>query len=129
MAPQRPPQRPDDRPSVVVPPDLAGGLLWLLVRALKREVRDDGGIIPPGLEPFLRDLHEAAEAAPVADDGNVEQTPGTIDVMAMVTVAQLSATSGHPHRTLRHWAATGRIRAHRAGRTWLIDPDSLTSRK
>lgn len=109
---------------VMVPPGLAGPLLRVLMRALAREAREDGGLVPPGIAGFLADL-AAAERGPVADDGNTDEAPDTIEGSGWSTVAQLAAYSGHPPRTLRHWAAAGRVRAHRVGRTWLIDPESL----
>ncbi|MBD2897251.1 hypothetical protein amrb99_62100 [Actinomadura sp. RB99] len=110
---------------VVVPASLCGPLLAYLTRALTRDVRDGGARIPPDLVAFLRALHNATEPAPLADHGNNGEAPETIEGTGWSTVAQLAAYSGHPPRTLRHWAAAGRVRARRVGRTWLIDPDSL----
>ncbi|MFC5748907.1 helix-turn-helix domain-containing protein [Actinomadura rugatobispora] len=114
-----------EAPAVVVPPGLAGPLLRVLVRALAREVREDGGMIPPGLAPFLSELAAVADRPPVADNGNRGEAAEMIDGAGWVTVAQLAADSGHPARTLRHWASTGRLQARRVARTWLIDPESL----
>ncbi|RAY13604.1 hypothetical protein DPM19_18165 [Actinomadura craniellae] len=115
---------------MVVPAALVGPLLRVLVRALAREAREGGGgVIPPGIAEFLRALHEATDPPPVADGGNTEDPPDSIEGMAMVTVAQLAASSGFPSRTLRYWAAAGRVRAVRAGNTWLIDPESLKHRR
>ncbi|MBO2456557.1 hypothetical protein [Actinomadura violacea] len=111
---------------VVVPAALCGPLLAYLTRALTRDVRDAGARIPPDLVAFLRTLHNATEPPPLADHGNPDEAPETIEGTGWSTVAQLAAYSGHPARTLRHWAAAGRVRARRMGRTWLIDPDSLT---
>jgi excisionase family DNA binding protein len=126
------PNRPDDAPettrAVTVPPGLTGPLLRVLVRALTREVREDGGVVPPGIAVFLRALQAAVDGPPVADDGNAEDRPETIEIAEMATVAELAEHTGHPARTLRHWAATGRVRAYRAGRVWLIDPGSLKNR-
>lgn len=115
----------DARPAVTVPPQLAAPLLRLLVRALVREAREDGGHgqIPAGLEAFLRSLDAASGV--LAARGKDDDVPEKIEGTGMVTVAQLSEYSGFPPRTLRHWAARGRVRAVRAGRTWLIDPESL----
>lgn len=103
---------------------LAGPLLGYLVRHLARDARDGGAVALPGLADYLRALAEAAR--PVADSGNDEPSPATLDAAGLLTVAQLAEVSGHPPRTLRHWAACGRLTARRIGRQWLIDPTSLT---
>jgi hypothetical protein len=111
--------------SVIVPPELAGVVLRALVRALAERVRTDGGTPSPACRVLLAELHEATRR-PVADVGNEEPPPVSLDlVTGMVTVAQLAEESGHSPRTLRHWAAGGRLVARRVGRTWLVDPDSL----
>jgi hypothetical protein len=73
----------------------------------------------PGLAAYLRSLAEAAGT--VADDDE----SGSLHLPAMVRVSQLAERSGYSCRTLRRWAATGRLTARRVGRTWVIDPDSL----
>lgn len=112
---------------VRVPPDLARPLLRLIVRALYRDARDGaGGCVSPELAAFLRDLESAEHRAPVADNGNADQGEAILEASTCwATAAWLADRSGHPPRTLRHWAATGRVRAVRAGRLWLIDPESL----
>lgn len=108
---------------VIVPAELAGPLLPFLVRALAREVRENGALVPEGMLAFLRELRDAE--GPVADDGQTDDVPETIESAGMVTVAQLAEQSGFPSRSLRRWAASGRVRAVRVGRQWLLDPDSL----
>jgi helix-turn-helix protein len=116
-----------DDGSVVVPAELAGEVLRALVRDVTERVRADGGQPSAACRALLAALYEAARrpARPVADNGNGEAVPATLDVTGMVTVAQVAEASGHPPRTLRHWAATGQITARRVGRLWLVDPDSL----
>lgn len=111
--------------AVVVPAELAGPLLPFLVRALTREVRENGGLVPEGMPAFLRALQ--AEEVPVTDDGQIEDLPEKIESVGMVTVAQLAEQSGFPSRSLRRWAAGGRVRAMRVGPIWLVDPESLKS--
>lgn len=106
------------------PPSLAGPLLRYLVAHLVRDARDGGAVALPGLAAYLRQLAEAAGT--VADDGHDQGDSDSLDLPAMVTVAELAEQSGHSCRTLRRWAASGRLTARRAGRTWVIDPDSLT---
>lgn len=119
---------PPDAGPVSVPPALAGPLLRVLVRALVREAREDGGQVPAGIADFLRAL-DAAARRPVADDGHDHEP---LDMIGCVTgwasVAQLAEHTGHPPRTLCRWAAGGRVRAVRVGRTWLIDPESMKGR-
>lgn len=119
----------DRAPRVEVPPAMVAPLLRFLVRALAREIRENGGSIPVGMADFLHALQSGAEL-PVAVDGHPQDCPDMIEGMGRVayaTVAQLAELSGFSPRTLRRWAAAGRVRAMRAGRTWLIDPESLTS--
>ncbi len=108
---------------VIVPAKLVGPLLAFLVRTLKREVRENGGLVTREMAAFLREL-QAAEGS-VADDGQIEEPPEMIESVGMVTVAQLAELSGFPPRTLRRWAAGGRVRAVRVGTQWLIDPASI----
>lgn len=116
-----------DDGSVVVPAEVAGEVLRALARHVTERARVDGGQASPACRTLLSALYEAARRPlrPVAVDGNDEAGPATLDVAGMVTVAQLAEASGQSPRTLRHWAASGRVRAHRVGRTWLIAPDSL----
>jgi excisionase family DNA binding protein len=118
-----------DDGSVVVPAVVAGEVLRALVRDVTARVRADGGEVSPACRALLSALYEASRrsASRVAVDGNDETAPATLDVTGMATVAQVAEVSGHSPRTLRHWAAHGRLTAVRVGRTWLIDPQSLRS--
>lgn len=104
------------------PATLAGPLLRYLVGHLVRDARDGGAVALPGLTGYLRELADAA-AEQVADDGHDHDDSDKL--RDMITVAELAEMSGYPTRTLRRWAAGGRLRARRAGRTWLVDPESL----
>lgn len=98
-------------------------LLRVLVRALTREAREDGGTIPPGIVEFLRTLQAAAR--PAADVGPSEAPPASVDPV-MVTVAQAAEGTGYSPRHLRRLAAAGRIRARRLhARGWLVDLDDF----
>jgi excisionase family DNA binding protein len=105
-------------------PSLSGPLLRYLVRHLVRDARDGGGLAHPDLAAYLRALAEADGT--VADDGHDDDDSGSLDLPVMATVAQLAERSGYSCRTLRRWAASGRLTARQVGRVWLIDPDSLT---
>lgn len=109
---------------VAVPAPLARPLLRLLMRALTREVREDGGTLPPGIGAFLRDL-QAVDEPPMADVGPPEPPAGSVDPV-MATVTQVAEDTGYSPRHLRRLAAAGRIRGRRLhARGWLIDPASL----
>jgi hypothetical protein len=118
---------------VQVPPELAGVVLRALLRDLAERVRADGGTPSATARAFLAELHAATACrtqavAPdlhVADDGHDPDAPAMLDVTGMLVVSQVAAASGYSCRTLRRWAANGRVAAIRAGRTWLIDPESL----
>ncbi|MEV4888985.1 helix-turn-helix domain-containing protein [Nonomuraea sp. NPDC055795] len=118
-------QRCERRGGVAVPAHLARPLLRVLVRALAREAREDGGVVPPGIGAFLRALQDAT--TPMADVGPPEPPPASVDPV-MATVTQVAEQTGYSPRQLRRLAAAGRIRARRIHtRGWLIDPDSLAT--
>jgi excisionase family DNA binding protein len=106
-------------------PVIAALVLRAVVRDLTDAVRLDGVSVSPRCRRLLSLLYAAARPRELAANGKDHDPAETIEITGTVTVAQLAEQSGHSPRTLRHWAATGRVRAHRAGRTWLIDPESL----
>jgi excisionase family DNA binding protein len=110
---------------VQVPDELASEVLRALVRDLAERVRTHGGAVSPACRTLLSQLYDASRG-PVADDGQGPGESDRLDVPAMATTAQLAERSGYSCRTLRRWAASGRLTARRVGRSWLIDSDSLT---
>jgi excisionase family DNA binding protein len=118
-------------------PALASLLLRLLVHDVTERARRDGVVATPKCQRLLRLLHAAAEKGlhsvdipEVADDGHDHEPSEMISAVTPpgvtgLSVAQLAELSGRPCRTLRRWAAAGKVRAHRVGQVWLIDPESL----
>lgn len=108
------------RGRVEVPADLAGPLLRLLVRALRREVREDGGVIPTGIEVFLADLAAAVDGTPPPAGSANGTCPGagaTVEVPVLVMAGVMGASPGYVRRLCR----VGRLRARRVGGRWLVE--------
>lgn len=76
---------------------------------------------------MLQALYDAAVSgsSDLAALGQVEESPETIETTGWVTAARLAEDSGWSPRSIRRWAATGRVRAVRVGSQWVIDPESL----
>jgi excisionase family DNA binding protein len=101
---------------VTVPSPLCRAVARLAVLGLAELARRDGGAPPaPGLAALLCALDAAATGSPV---GRVEPVP--------VTVTEAAALAGVSPRRVRQLAASGRLRARRHGRAWLIDRDSAS---
>lgn len=113
--------------SVVIPPHLAGPVLRLLVLALAEQVRRDGGETSAAVRAILWGLHDAAtqhDARTGFDDETPARTAATIEM----DTADAAQVLGCSRQYVRRLAASGRLTARRAGRTWLVDPHSLTRR-
>ena len=106
-----------------LPPDLARGVLRLLLRALDQEMRDYGAMATPALNAFLRELHSASLGPPMVPlNGTSEASPSILD---WVTVDQAAEVIGSSTRWVRRLVCSGRLTARRVGRTWRIDARSL----
>jgi excisionase family DNA binding protein len=126
-------RRPDG--SVLVPPEVAGSALHLLVIGLRERVRRDGGRITPELRRLLYALHDAAsrhdeaEAKALLDD--VRRLPMAYGVASgsapadYATVAEAAFSLGCSQGWVRSLARRGLLLASRVGRAWLIDRASL----
>lgn len=116
--------------SVIVPHELCAEVLRALVAHVTQRARVDGVAASPACSALLSALYAASRNPDgrVAGDGNDEVPPARLDVTGMSTVARVAEESGFPPRTIRYWAARGRITACRVGRVWLIDPESLKER-
>ncbi|MGW3352570.1 helix-turn-helix domain-containing protein [Nonomuraea rubra] len=88
------------------------------MRALAREVREDGGTIPPGIATFLRALHTAIEPPGFADE-----TPAGHPAIVEITAGEMAGLMGCSPQYVRRLCASGVLRARRAGRLWLIRTD------
>jgi len=119
------------RPRPVVIPDAdAGELLRLVLLGLRVKARRTGAVASPRLVELLRDLHEAElrhharVPAPTFAIETSRAAPATLDG-DVLSVAEAAKTLGCSHVWVRVLARSGRLRARRAGRTWLIDRASL----
>jgi excisionase family DNA binding protein len=103
---------------------MARPLLRVLVRALAREVREDGGIIPPGIDRFLSDLAAVVDHPPPGGSGpgTGPAPPATVEVPTTVAAEVIGASPEYVRRLCR----TGRLPARRIGRAWLISLDRRT---
>lgn len=114
----------DAEPAVTVPPALARPLLRFLVRALTREAREDGGALPPGIASFLADLAALVDAPPAGSaDGTTSAPSATVE--PVMTATEVARSMGASPEYVRRLCRSGRLRARRPGREWLIDPESL----
>jgi excisionase family DNA binding protein len=56
----------------------------------------------------------------------INKNPNTINKKRFLRVNNVVRRIGVPERTVRQWAATGRLRAIRGGKKiWLFDPDVI----
>ncbi|MGI5325520.1 helix-turn-helix domain-containing protein [Actinomadura nitritigenes] len=102
----------------MVPVSLCGPLLRVLMRALTREAREDGGTIPPGITGFLSDLAAATDRTPPGSAAGTDPgVPGTVEVSA----AEMAEAMGASREYVRRLCRDGRLPARRIGRTWLIE--------
>jgi excisionase family DNA binding protein len=100
---------------VLVAPELCAWLYRAAIEMIRSEERRNGGGQPPrGLAELFGQLRIAASGRLPGRIGTVEPTP--------VTVAEAAQLAGVSPRRIRQLAASGRIRARRHGRDWLIDP-------
>jgi excisionase family DNA binding protein len=116
-------RRPDG--SVLVPAEIAGGLLRLAVLGLRELVRRDGGAVAPELHRLLYALHEAAEAAEAPEVEPATTCACGSSRAGYVIVAEASGLLDCSPSWVRFLARRGVLQATRAGRDWLIDRASL----
>jgi excisionase family DNA binding protein len=101
-----------------VPPQLAAPLLRVLVRALAREAREDGGIVPAGIGAFLAVLAAQADRPPA---GFGSETSSAAAETVVVTVPEMARVMGASEQYVRRLCASGVLPARRPGGTWLIE--------
>lgn len=106
---------------VMVPAELARPLARLAVTGARAVQERDGGLpLAPGMAGLLAELamsgsgHAVRSVAPVTP-----RSPGR-----WLTVGQAAGLMRLTCRHVRRLARGGRLTARRAGRAWLIDPDS-----
>jgi excisionase family DNA binding protein len=98
-----------------------------LVRDSGRELRVNGKV-PPA---FFQDLMEALSTAsgvtvpsPIAASG---RALAIVETTKWMSVHEAADRTGRSERRIRQLAATGAIRARKAGRDWQVDIDSLSN--
>ncbi|ACZ84838.1 hypothetical protein [Streptosporangium roseum] len=104
--------------SVLIPGDVAPDVLRSLIRDLTARIRLDGGHPSPSVHRVLYALHAASEQRERSGSarGSEIGEPGTIEV----TSAAMAERMGCSTRHVRSLCSSGRLRARRAGRDWLI---------
>ncbi|WP_432004558.1 helix-turn-helix domain-containing protein [Streptomyces parvus] len=109
--------RPDG--SVIVPPELAAGVLRVLLRAVSAHLSVDGGKVAPGVPGLLWALKAAAEREEDAA-GFADETPPGGPANVEVSAGEWAERAGCSPQYARALARTGRVPARRIGRIWLI---------
>lgn len=108
-----------------VSPELARGLLRLLTAAVDHEARAHGALPGPALNAFLRELHAATAAVngstPTSENGSESAAQSIVEI----TTDQAAEVMGCSARRIRQLVHAGRVRARRAGHTWLVDSADL----
>lgn len=125
-------RRPDG--AVLVPPEVASGLLRLVVLGGRELVRRDGGAVSPALLAVLFALHAAAERQDQAAEANALVDGSRRDAAGSsggtlpdgcVTVKQAARSLGASTGYTRRLARRGLLQGRRAGPVWLIDAAAL----
>lgn len=111
--------------SLVLDP-VAVEVVYMTMEAGRRQLRVDGLGMPAEVRFVLAQIEAQVKAtrATAADRGR----PVTADVVpsGLMTVADAAAQVGRPEKTVRTWAAAGRLpSAQRAGHVWLVALDEV----
>lgn len=110
--------------AVVVPPEIAGELLRFLTVGLTERVRADGGEVSRSARRVLYALHTAAVRAD-QQPAFVSETRAAPSGSVELTAQQVADILGCSPQYARSLVRTGQLHGRRAGRAWLIDPNSL----
>jgi excisionase family DNA binding protein len=114
----------DAEPAVTVPPALARPLRALLADHVAYSARRNGVMVSPLLLGFLADLDAVVDPPALGSaDGTTSAPSGTVE--PVMTVAEAARSMGASPEYVRRLCRSGRLRARRPGREWLIDPESL----
>jgi excisionase family DNA binding protein len=115
--------------SVIVPPQLAGEVLRILLRDLGARVRADGGELSTGVRDLLWTLHYAAQAedergvrSTHIPGGFADETSVTGGANVEISAREWAEQIGCSEQYARRMARSGRVSARRVGRQWLISP-------
>ncbi|MFB7555343.1 helix-turn-helix domain-containing protein [Streptomyces brevispora] len=109
-----------DDGSVLVPAELAGAVLRILLRDVTARLPVDKGAVSAPVRGLLWALSKAAEQAEAlarSEDG----TPLPAPVSVGLSTSQAAEVLGCSPEYARRLARSGRLPARRLGRTWLIE--------
>jgi excisionase family DNA binding protein len=118
---------------VLVPAEVAGILLRVLVLGLRELVRADGGEVSPAMRRLLYALHAAAEHQDQAEEANDRAGAGPLSSAARTasaghaTVREAAELLGCSERWVQRLARRGVLPARRVGPLWLIEAAALDS--
>jgi len=118
---QRAASDPDSAEGAIIPPHLVEPAARLIEFGVKYLEMWNGGAPSSRALAALREILDAARATASG------RPPVTLEPQARpsYTTRQAAAVMGISERRVRHHAATGRLIAHKDGRDWLIDSDSV----
>ncbi|MFE5852528.1 helix-turn-helix domain-containing protein [Streptomyces sp. NPDC056500] len=105
--------------SVVVPAELAGAVLRILLRDVGARFHVDAGKVPSSVSGLLWALNAAAEQAE-ARDGSGSGTPGGEPVSVEIGTADAARELGCSEGYVRRLARAGRLRGRKVGPVWLV---------
>ncbi|MGW6462583.1 helix-turn-helix domain-containing protein [Streptomyces rubiginosohelvolus] len=105
--------------SVVVPPELADGVLRVLLRDVGARLKADRGAVPLSTSSLLWALALAAEQAEEGE-GSACGTPAERPVSVEISTAEAARELGCSEGYVRRLARAGRLRGRKVGPVWLV---------
>ncbi|MFJ5046395.1 helix-turn-helix domain-containing protein [Streptomyces sp. NPDC088719] len=105
--------------SVVVPPELAAGVLRVLLRDVGARLQSDQGAVPLSTSSLLWALALAAERAEERE-GSVSGTSAERPVSVEISTAEAARELGCSEGYVRRLARAGRLRGRKVGPVWLV---------
>ncbi|MFD3640682.1 helix-turn-helix domain-containing protein [Streptomyces griseus] len=105
--------------SVVVPPELADGVLRVLLRDVGARLKADQAAVPLSTSSLLWALALAAEQAE-AEEGSAPGTPAERPVSVEISTAEAARELGCSEGYVRRLARAGRLRGRKVGPVWLV---------
>ncbi|MET8377445.1 helix-turn-helix domain-containing protein [Streptomyces microflavus] len=109
--------RPDG--SVVVPPQLAAGVLRVLLRDVGARLKADQGAVPLPVSSLFWALALAAERVE-AEEGSGAGTPADRPVSVEISTAAAARELGCSESYVRRLARAGRLQGRKVGPVWLV---------
>jgi excisionase family DNA binding protein len=123
-----PEARPGDTVTLQLPRAAARQLERVLALGLLAESRATGTRPSGQAERLLRELHNATQPRPGFATETPSAAPATVDhgfAVRMLSTTEVAAVLGCSVQYARRLAQSGRLRAHRVGANWAIDPTDL----